>query len=188
MHTKRRRQRLSKRKGGQGRLLSSYRRSSRYRNALEPVKIHLDTLKQQLHRYKEKNGKTKTHDKFTKFTMKHASRIIKKGYDTFSKLKLQGGAGDEDESPPEDRCQICYESLFNGRVIICPESCMHMAHSHCLRRWWRSNPSCPLCRIDGDLPPISDEERLEQQAHPEEQEHEQEQPDWRDPPYIDIPF
>ena len=230
MHTKRRRQRLSKRKGGQGRLLSSSRRSrssqsdlthcnqilmnmfkkyntSRYRSALKTVmrellkyhplaiiefiemhfnepailahfnnekclKMHLDTLKQQLHQYKEKIGKTPPHEKFTKLTMEHASSIIKKGYDTFSKLKLRGGAPGESEEP--DRCPICLNGLENGSLIIHPIRCpMHKAHSACLRSWWRRNPICPICRTPGHLPSLLPEE---EPADQEPQEHLQMQP------------
>lgn len=248
MHTKRRRQRHSKRKGGRRSSRSHLTRSSshcnqklmtmfkkyntpRYRSALEPVmrellkyhplaiiefiemhfnetailahfnnekclKIHLDTLKQQLHQYKEKNGKTKTHDKFTKFTMEHASRIIKKGYGTFSKSKLRGGAGDEESSPPPppppprppepEMCPVCFDNLDDGTGsrIIHPTTCpLHKAHSACLRSWWRTNPICPMCREPGgDLPPLLPEEEpaeraailLEQQQAPLAQQWEQE--------------
>lgn len=128
------------------------------------LKKHLDTLKQQLHQYKEKIDKTPPHEKFTKLTMEHASSIIKKGYDTFSKLKLRGGAPGESEEP--DRCPICLNNLENGSLIIHPIRCpMHKAHSACLRSWWRRNPTCPICRTPGHLPPLlPEEEEAEQQA------------------------
>jgi hypothetical protein len=141
------------------------------------LKMHLDTLKRQLHQYKETIGKTKTHEKFTKFTMQHASGIIKKGYDAFSKLKLRGGApGDEDESssppppppPPEpepDLCPVCLGDLDDGTLTIHPIRCpMHKAHSACLRSWWRRNPICPACRTPGHLPPLLPEEEQDEQA------------------------
>jgi hypothetical protein len=138
------------------------------------LKMQLDTFKQQLHQYKEKIGKTKTHDKFAKFTMEHASSIIKKGYATFSKLKLRGGEpGDESESPPPsppepepepDMCPICFDNLDDGTGsrIIHPIKCpLHKAHSMCLRSWWRRNPTCPTCRTPGHLPPLLPEEEEE---------------------------
>lgn len=247
MHTKKRRQRRSKRKGGQGHLLRSSARSSRasarltrssrasarasshcdkklmdmfkkyntsrYRSALDTVirellkynplaiiefiethfnetsilahfnnekciKIQLDTLKRQLHEYKQKIVKTKTNT-YEKFTMKSADSILKKGYATFSKLR--GGApGDESEeapapepapapAPPEEPiCSVCLEELVNGREIIVPNGCIHRGHAHCLRTWWRIRPTCPECRGEGDLPPPSPEELEERRQHPEE--------------------
>jgi hypothetical protein len=133
------------------------------------IKIQLDTLKRQLHEYKQTIVKTKTKT-YEKFTIKTADSILKKGYATFSKLR--GGApGDESEEPapaPEPICSVCRDDLVNGREIIVPSECIHRGHAHCLRTWWRFRPSCPECRREGDLPPPSPEELEERRQHPEE--------------------
>ena len=108
--------------------------------------------------------------------MEHASSIIKKGYDTFSKLKLRGGAPGESEEPYR-WCPICLNNLENGSLIIHPIRCpMHKAHSACLRSWWRRNPTCPICRTPGHLPPLlPEEEEAEQQADQQLQQLQQQQ-------------
>ena len=116
----------------------------------------LDTFKRQLHEYKEKIGETKT--THLKFTMENAESIMKKGYATFSKFKLRGGAPG-DQQP--DICPICLEDLNDGRTVIHPIGCQHLAHSRCLRMWATQSKTCPSCRRYMTLPPATPEEEEE---------------------------
>jgi hypothetical protein len=136
-------------------------------------KILLNTLKQQLHEYKQKNVKIKKNP-YEKFTVENVDSILKKGYATFSKskLRLRGGApaGDHPLEPPdsEPECIICREPLNNGRFILHPTTCQHLFHAQCLRAWWRRSPSCPTCRGESVLPPPSNEEQADNQMNPPE--------------------
>ena len=117
----------------------------------------LDTVKRQLHEYKEKIGETKT--THLKFTMENAESIIKKGYATFSKFKLRGGAPGDQEP---DVCPICFDNLDDDRIVIHPIQCpKHLAHSSCLRMWARRSRKCPVCRAHMELPRATPEEAAE---------------------------
>ena len=121
------------------------------------LKMLLDTVKRQLHEYKEKIGETKT--THLGFTMENAESIIKKGYATFSKVKLRGGAPGDQEP---DVCPICRDDLNDGRIVIHPTGCpKHLAHSSCIRLWSLRSNLCPVCRADMVLPPATPEEVAE---------------------------
>lgn len=116
----------------------------------------LDTVKRQLHEYKEKIGETKT--THLKFTMENAESIIKKGYATFSKFKLRGGAPGDQEP---DVCPICFDNLDDDRIVIHPIHCKHLAHSTCIRMWARRSKRCPICTAHMVLPRATPEEVAE---------------------------
>jgi hypothetical protein len=43
------------------------------------------------------------------------------------------------------RCNICLEDFNNGEyVLILP--CLHIYHTKCIKEWFNSNNTCPLCK------------------------------------------
>lgn len=42
-------------------------------------------------------------------------------------------------------CVICYCNLRNGKRCF-PESCLHIFHFECLKRWSEQKNQCPLCK------------------------------------------
>ena len=45
----------------------------------------------------------------------------------------------------DTECAICFEKIKNA---ICPRGCKHAFHSECLKKWFSTNTTCPLCRFD----------------------------------------
>ena len=43
------------------------------------------------------------------------------------------------------RCNICLEDFSNGeKVLVLP--CLHIFHTNCIKEWFKSNNTCPLCK------------------------------------------
>ena len=135
------------------------------------IKNTLDTLKQKLSEYKQKIVKTNT-ETYEEITMETAYSILNKGFTKFSVL-LGGAPGDDSTNEFKPLCTVCLQELEDGRVIIAPK-CKHRGHAHCLRKWWKKNPSCPICRSYVNLPAPSSEEVAEQLQYPEDHKSEEE--------------
>ena len=43
-------------------------------------------------------------------------------------------------------CPVCFKPLFAHNIVNTP--CKHNTCSKCFFRWIRTNPSCPMCRLD----------------------------------------
>jgi Ring finger domain len=46
-------------------------------------------------------------------------------------------------------CAICSRTFRHGRDVVCDSnnnSCRHVFHASCMKRWLLLNPNCPLCR------------------------------------------
>ena len=43
-----------------------------------------------------------------------------------------------------DECSICLEPCRNGRYRL---QCKHIFHNKCIKEWFKTNKSCPNCRI-----------------------------------------
>ena len=55
----------------------------------------------------------------------------------------------------DDTCTICLtEYHINDTLKIMPE-CLHRFHVNCLDEWLRSNPTCPVCRVQPSPPKSS---------------------------------
>ena len=46
----------------------------------------------------------------------------------------------------EKECIICQEE-FQSEEILVKLSCCHLYHDHCLMKWLKNTPTCPLCRL-----------------------------------------
>ena len=45
------------------------------------------------------------------------------------------------------RCNICFEDYNNGDyVLVLP--CLHIYHTNCIKEWFNSNNTCPLCKSE----------------------------------------
>ena len=48
----------------------------------------------------------------------------------------------------QEKCSICFET--KSYIFQTSLNCGHSFHSHCLHKWARRSPSCPLCRAHAD--------------------------------------
>jgi hypothetical protein len=59
--------------------------------------------------------------------------------------------GDEEEEGGVDdvECSVCFDALLRlrGEAVELP-GCAHAFHRRCISKWFRRNPTCPLCRGD----------------------------------------
>ena len=47
-------------------------------------------------------------------------------------------------------CPVCYASLYKGKTF--KTTCNHVFHAKCLKRWYKNNTSCPMCRQEPKPP------------------------------------
>ncbi|XP_022668593.1 E3 ubiquitin-protein ligase AMFR-like isoform X2 [Varroa jacobsoni] len=50
-----------------------------------------------------------------------------------------------------DPCAICWESMLTARLL----PCSHIFHDSCLRSWLEQDTTCPTCRLQLDIDPLS---------------------------------
>lgn len=53
-----------------------------------------------------------------------------------------------DDSPDENICAICWDTMVSWRRL----PCRHDFHEHCLCSWLEQNATCPTCRLDLAVP------------------------------------
>ena len=49
----------------------------------------------------------------------------------------------------EDECDICMESYNNGKEVSRLTRCVHMFHTHCIKKACETSQRCPVCRVSG---------------------------------------
>ncbi len=53
--------------------------------------------------------------------------------------------------PPEGRdtmCPICRDDYADADVLMSINTCHHAFHAHCIKTWFKTAKTCPLCRAD----------------------------------------
>ena len=63
-----------------------------------------------------------------------------------------------DQITSEDDCDICMESFNNGKEMSRMTRCVHMFHTHCIKKACETSQRCPVCRVcgpslEGNCPP-----------------------------------
>lgn len=67
----------------------------------------------------------------------------------------------EEEGGVDVECSVCFDALLRGEAVELP-GCAHAFHRRCISKWFRRNPTCPLCR--GDMVKYVDPELQKQIA------------------------
>ena len=52
----------------------------------------------------------------------------------------------------KDNCIICFEKINSNSNKCTLLSCHQCFHDDCLRKWFKTNSSCPMCRKEVNIP------------------------------------
>ncbi|GAC74893.1 FOG: Predicted E3 ubiquitin ligase [Moesziomyces antarcticus T-34] len=62
------------------------------------------------------------------------------------------GKGKQKAAPPpagrDTMCPICRDDYADADVLMSINTCHHAFHAHCIRTWFKTAKTCPLCRAD----------------------------------------
>ncbi|KAL8046877.1 hypothetical protein ABFX02_08G202300 [Erythranthe guttata] len=55
---------------------------------------------------------------------------------------------DDDDETSLTECSVCLSILEDGEIVRTLPNCKHTFHAECIDKWFDTNSTCPICRMD----------------------------------------
>ena len=68
----------------------------------------------------------------------------------------------------DENCSICSSNYINNQIIRKINHCNHMFHQQCVDRWFATNSTCPICRVNLNSSPQEPREQPREQPNSEQ--------------------
>ena len=68
----------------------------------------------------------------------------------------------------DENCSICSSNYINNQIIRKINHCNHMFHQQCVDRWFATNSTCPICRVNLNSSPQEPREEPREEPHSEQ--------------------